>query len=188
MRKKLSRKIKDIVTFIPWYFIHPRTVKRLGIIFKINPWVVPYYIIRKNTFLRLLPIFDSYVKTDSVVLDIGASFGYYSLYCTKILNAKKVIAFEPTAQSYNLLIDNLIKNNVDRVVTYRCAVGDKIDRIKLNYNLWGSGDNSIIEKDSWKYEWVDMITIDSLAQSQVDFVKIDVEGAEYVVLKGMKKL
>ena len=74
--------------------------------------------------MGLLPIFDYFVDEKSTVIDIGASFGFYSLYSSIIRKAEKVIAFEPTTRAYNLLIDNLHNNNVQNVESHRSAVGE----------------------------------------------------------------
>ena len=78
--RTFKRQLTDWITSTYWKMFHPRIVSRFGIKFKIDPQVVPYYIIRRKTFRSLLPVFDHYVTSNSIVLDIGASFGFYSLY------------------------------------------------------------------------------------------------------------
>ena len=58
---------------------------------------------------------------------------------------------------------------------------------KLTLNFLGSGYNNIINNKSKHYDWVDVIPTDSLV-NHADFVKMDVEGAELMVLKGMNLL
>ena len=186
MGRTLKRKITDFITFNYWKLSHPKSITRFGIKFKIDPWVVPYYITNKKSFLKLLPLFDFFVNEDSTVIDIGASFGFYSLYSSLIRKANAVIAFEPTSRAYTLLIDNIKNSNTNNINCYRCAVGDVNKKIKINYCSVGSGYSSIVEK-SLNYDWVDMIRVDDVV-SKADFVKIDVEGAEYYVLQGMKKI
>ena len=96
--KKIKRFVSKRIVFplatLKWKLFHPKILPRLGMKFIIDPQVVPYYITNKKTFQRLLPLFDFFVNENSIVLDIGASFGFYSIYSSKIRNAKKVIAFE----------------------------------------------------------------------------------------------
>ncbi|HLD00369.1 MAG TPA: FkbM family methyltransferase [Candidatus Nanoarchaeia archaeon] len=208
--RTFKRQLTDWITSTYWKMFHPRIVSRFGIKFKIDPQVVPYYIIRRKTFRSLLPVFDHYVTSNSIVLDIGASFGFYSLYSLINRKAKTVIAFEPTARSYNLLQENIELNKVNiinknnklnnlnkikeeelNLKSYRCAVSDKPGRAKLHLDSAGFGYNSLLgnkmNSSKNKYEWVDVQTVDNLVQ-HADLVKMDVEGMEYFVLLGMKKL
>ena len=183
MKKSLSVKMKGVLAQTFWKIFHPKTVKREGFIFKVDPYVVPWYV-KTRMGGNVLPIFDKYIKKGDIVLDIGASFGFYSLYASK--KAKKVIAFEPIKRAYKLLLENVKNNSIKNVTAHNCALGDTKKKAKLYLNRHCSGASSMVEKSSY-YELVDIVPVDSIF-SRADFVKMDVEGMEYQVLLGMRKL
>ena len=188
--KKIKRFVSKRIVFplatLKWKVFHPKILPRLGMKFIIDPQVVPYYITNKKTFQRLLPLFDFFVNENSIVLDIGASFGFYSIYSSKIRNAKKVIAFEPTKRSYDLFLKNIDVNDARNIVVHRVAVGEEKKKAKLYYEKNCFGGNSLMGKGA-RYELVEVVPVDSLVP-HADFIKMDVEGAEYDALMGMKQL
>ncbi len=186
LRQFFSRHLIFPAASFYWRHTHPEIINREGgTQFKIDPEVVPYYLANPRKFRRLLPVFDYYVHKNTRVLDVGASFGFYSIYCSKVREAR-VIAFEPTRQSYALLQDNIRLNSVKTIETYNYAVGRQREKAKLYYGKNCHGGNSLLGKGS-NYEIVEVVPLDSVVE-HADFVKIDVEGAEYEVLMGMSKL
>ncbi len=189
VRKYFGRKLLPFFNW-HWQWFHPRTVGRMGMTLIIDPKVVPYYITRKNTFKRLLPLFDFFVDENSTVIDVGASFGFYSLYSAKISRAKKVIAFEPSGRSFRLLRRNIEENALPNIEAHQLAAGREEGEARLYLDENCQGGNSLLKKSrkkSSRYELVKVIPLDKLV-SQADLVKIDVEGAEYEVFQGMKKI
>ncbi|MBI2573079.1 FkbM family methyltransferase [Candidatus Woesearchaeota archaeon] len=169
-----------------WKWIHPKTIKREGILFNIQPEIVPYYIYSKNTFSRLLPIFNQHVNSKSIVVDVGASFGFYSLYCAKHLQAQKVIAIEPTSKSFELLNKNIKDNQTTNIEPIRTAIGDTKGEVALYLDKTCFGNNSL----SIKTDQSEMVSLNKLDDiiPHADFIKIDTEGFEYKVIQGMTRL
>src|SRR5688572_5732002 len=124
-----------------------------------------------------------------VALDIGANIGYYTVFLEKKLNCTTVHAFEPSPREYQLLRENVESNHCKNIVTHNIALGDEESTIKLYTSSENIGKNSIINFDRSDQEvTVPMKVLDvfilQLGITQIDFVKIDVEGAEPMVLKG----
>jgi FkbM family methyltransferase len=102
-----------------------------------------------------------------------------------------VHAFEPSPEEYDKLCSNVALNHLTNVVTNRVAVCDRIGQVRLQicgdglglYNSLGRPLNPVARCVS-----VPCTTLDSYIQSagiaKVDFLKIDVEGAELACLKG----
>lgn len=139
---------------------------------------------------------QKYINPNLDAIDIGANVGFYSVLFAKVINAdRKVLAIEPTREVFQRLCHNLNKNNVfDKVETFKGVVSNSSTSIQLNsivgneeYSSIGVMEHpSIKGKEFITYE-VDSQTLDNLVTSfqlQPGFIKIDVEGAEKMVLDG----
>jgi FkbM family methyltransferase len=131
---------------------------------------------------RLLPRVDVFV-------DIGANLGYYT--CLALQYGKPVVAFEPQQQNLQCLFQNLTANGwEDRAEVFPLALSDRPGLLTL---YGASGPSASLIKDWAGYssrfkKTVPVSTLDNvlagrLAGKQL-FIKMDVEGAEYHVLKG----
>lgn len=143
-----------------------------------------------------LTLFKQFVKPDAVILDIGANIGLFSLLADKWLGADgKVIAFEPSAQTFQNFKKNLEYNNVTHVVPYQVALSDKEGKAYLSRPTELS--NRYQYQDAFSHlqydgkeegEMIQTRTIDNILQEnqvrKVDLIKIDVEGAELMCFKG----
>lgn len=138
------------------------------------------------------------VKDSMAVIDIGAHIGLFSVILAKKVGAKgKVFAFEPTLSTYNLLNKTIEINKINNIVkAEQKAVGDKKGTVKFyvtDIEAHNSNSLSNNQRDHGNERGVDveMVSIDEYVKEnnikQVGFVKIDAEGAEYSVLKGMRK-
>lgn len=124
------------------------------------------------------------VKPGMMVLDIGADVGFYSLLAAK--QGATVYAFEPNKNSLEFFKESLKDNNLNASVhIYRNAVSDKKESVELHE----AGPQTTVGY-TWikgtKTSTVQSITIDSLRITP-DVVKIDTEGSEVKVLRGMKE-
>jgi FkbM family methyltransferase len=142
-----------------------------------------------------------YILNAKNVLDIGAHVGYHSIAYTKMNPEINILAFEPQSEIFQLLQKNIDQNGYsDRIQTINCCVGHTIMETTLSdYISDGPTTNIPIEYGSNNvYNFgglnigngstvVNMITIDSLDLNNVDYMKIDVEGAESLVLLGAEK-
>ena len=126
------------------------------------------------------------------ILDIGADIGYYSLlYASKCGPQGSVAAFEPDPEPWPILNDNIARHGLPNIRAYAMALSDHRGHGMMK--LGGRGQMyPDQEKDGNNTNTVEMIPLDEywpqLAWNQLDLVKIDVEGAEMSILKGMKKV
>ncbi len=161
----------------------------------VNDWVQQnlfvYGIYEKNETKYWI----SKVKTSQIIFDIGTNVGYYSLIAAKQIkkNNGNIYAFEPIKKTYNRLKENIELNSFKCIQAFNVAVSDKEGEIKINIGdnkNWGM--SSLNEHDylSGEFEIVKKIAIDDFCKEQeiksIDLIKIDVEGAEFMVLKGME--
>jgi FkbM family methyltransferase len=142
-------------------------------------------------------------KNKIVFYDVGANIGTHSIALSNIFKNKIVIrAFEAQSNIYEMFNQSIKINNLNNIELYHNAVSDKNDeiiRIDLpdysKHNNFGglellkpfqNSDNTQMQK-SGIFEDVKSIKLD-IFNEEVDFIKIDVEGMENLVLKGSKNL
>lgn len=132
------------------------------------------------------------VKDGDVFVDIGANFGLYSVFCSKLVGVKgKVISFEPFSKNFKVLAENVKLNNIENIQLERLAVADKNSIINLFYdkNEKNLGMVSSYYFKNEEPEKVSTISLDIyLSNNKIDslkYVKIDIEGGEYLALIGM---
>ena len=142
-------------------------------------------------------------KNKIVFYDVGANIGTHSIALSNIFKNKIVIrAFEAQSNIYEMFNQSIRINNLNNIELYHNAVSDKnneIIKIELpdysKHNNFGglelfkpfqNSDNVQMQK-SGIFEDVKTIKLD-IFNEEVDFIKIDVEGMENLVLKGSKNL
>jgi FkbM family methyltransferase len=143
-------------------------------------------------------------KQGDIVIDVGAHIGKYTIIASKRIGANgKVIAIEAHPVNYEMLNRNIKLNGLTNVTTLNYAVYSKETKLKLflpDEELGYTGHHTIMfnylsskfslkDKESEKFIQVNANTLDNLLQKngmpqEVNWIKIDVEGAELEVLKG----
>jgi len=124
-----------------------------------------------------------------VIYDIGANIGNHTVYFATSSSNVKVYAFEPIPDNYYLLEKNIEINGIsERVESFQLAVGEAPGIAYMKYSQEGNLGTATIVSNSIEasnYE-VNIVTVDSLGLPLPDLIKIDVEGFELFVLKGMR--
>lgn len=138
-------------------------------------------------------IFTQHLKPGNVFYDIGANVGFFSIIAAKLVGDKgKVYAFEPGEGNANSIRHNARLNNFNHIEVIEKAVSHTSGEGQLLLAKY-SGGHALATADAPPdlagEVTVDLVSIDDLiAQNKIappNFVKIDVEGAELDVLKGM---
>jgi FkbM family methyltransferase len=130
-------------------------------------------------------------KPGEVVIDIGAHIGLYTMKAAKDVGTKgKVIAVEPDPQSYAILKSNIALNHLDNVVAVNAALSD----VSGEMTFYACTDPSLSgfelqpKAKLREVRTVKTLTLDRLLAEngvdQINWVKLDVEGAETRVLRG----
>jgi FkbM family methyltransferase len=142
---------------------------------------------------HLYYLYSRIIKPNSVILDGGANIGFHTVQFANLASKGKVYAFEPQPLIYNVLSTNILVNGLSHIVSqYRLGLSDKesietFTSIKNPGVTMGEfcinwGGRGFTEKDG--NEEAITTTIDSFNISQLDFVKLDIQGFEYKALMG----
>jgi len=131
-----------------------------------------------------------FLKKDSVILDIGANIGWYSLNLSKDVPDGKIIAFEPVRKTYEYLEKNISLNKADNVQTFNIGLGDENKEVLFYYypEMSGASSSKNLHETSKMVKVKGRIKkLDNFIgeiTDRVDFIKCDVEGAEILAVKG----
>lgn len=141
---------------------------------------------------ELLSLILSQLPPNGVFVDVGANQGYYSIIAGRHLaNGGRVISIEPNPSMAELFKKNIQRNNINNVELLTLACSDRVDSIKLYPGPAANpGTSSFSPKTArnTKYVTVETKPLDDLIHEPVNVVKIDVEGAELKVLRGMTRI
>jgi FkbM family methyltransferase len=134
--------------------------------------------------------FTSKIEKGSLVYDIGANIGHYSLIYSKLVGENgKVVSFEPSIENFLKLESNCLNNK--NILNLNLGVGSKSSKFWLSQGKDDIGATSrIIEAESGIGNWIEIEPLDSLVYKYgiPNAIKIDVEGFEMEVLEGGKSV
>jgi FkbM family methyltransferase len=146
---------------------------------------------------NILPVFRIFLQPKSVVLDIGANFGLYTVTsASRMRDHGRLYSFEGNPHTFDLLKRTLYANRLahhPNVIAVNALVGESTGRGTLHYLPEFLGGATMTDIGQWgeakRSIELEMITIDEFLPDglAVDLVKIDVEGHEPFVIRGMKK-
>jgi len=150
---------------------------------------------------RQLQILRKVVRPGDIVFDVGAHTGDFTIFFAHLVGPSgRVHAFEPVPPTFEKLCRKVKLARVhDRVVLNKCALSDSRGRSLIHVPRNDSTEAALVIHHfaSWTSAPVasydcKLETLDNYAVvnkiSKVDFVKIDVEGAETLVMKGMRNV
>jgi len=127
------------------------------------------------------------VRPNSVFWDIGANVGFYSLLASKLVGSGKVFAFEPAPRNLSYLRKHLALNRVTNVEVLPIAVSDENGSARFQVEQSGFMGHLSCEGNTT----VSTATLDSLVDEgkvlPPDYVKMDIEGAELLALRGASR-
>jgi FkbM family methyltransferase len=139
--------------------------------------------------LDVLPFF---LKSGGSMIDVGANYGLFSLAASKLTGPSgRVLAFEPAERTHALLLKNVELNGLRNVDVLRVALSNSSGSARL-YHHDDPTRNSLGQMPGGDFEDVPLGTLDNIVKDRgilsVDFLKIDVEGADELVCRGSSEL
>ena len=140
-------------------------------------------------------IFAQHLKLGDVFYDIGANVGFFSVIAAKLVgDTGKVYAFEPGENNAKAIRHNARLNDFTQIEVIEKAVSETSGQGQLLLAQYSGGHalaTADVPPDLAGEVTVDLVSIDDLiAEDKIappNFVKVDVEGAELEVLKGMRE-
>lgn len=140
-----------------------------------------------------LSYFLSTIDLNDAVLDVGASVGLFSIFTAKYSKARKVYSFEPDLETFVRLSENIGLNDLSNIKLFQIALSEKKGISQLYTDGTGGFAPTLnFQKDrkgapSRAIE-IKTETLDNLVQSKIievpENIKIDIEGAEILFLRG----
>jgi len=108
------------------------------------------------------------------VVDVGANIGYYMLMFERFMDGRgRILCFEPEPSNVLELRRNVERNSVRNVEVFGCAVGSWCGRVGL-----ARGINGRVDEGCGGEIDVELVTLDSVVEGEIDLIKIEVEGYE----------
>ena len=132
------------------------------------------------------------VRAGDVVVDIGANVGYYTLQFARLVGRDgRVFAFEPDPENFDLLDRNVRLNGYQNVTLERKAISDRTGKARF-YLAEHKGDGRVYNShDGRGWIEIEQVQLDEYFENHrggVDFIKMDIQGAEPAALRGMTRL
>ena len=125
------------------------------------------------------------------IVDIGANVGFHSLEFARWTGPNGTVdAFEPAPDNHAVLQRNISASGLSNVTAHELAIADRVGQTQMYLSPIHRGDHRIVAPEGDRQSIaVRTATMDSLyADRRIDFVKIDAQGAEYLVLAGMREV
>jgi FkbM family methyltransferase len=137
-------------------------------------------------------VLKRFIRKGMTVVDVGANLGLYSLAMAEMTGPTgRVISFEPDPDLYALFRENCAANGAENIEPIQSALGRIPDKMILHRLTINSGGNHLGPDDRMAFRRpveVDVAVFDDLyPEVRPDFIKVDVQGWELNVLRGMER-
>jgi FkbM family methyltransferase len=141
---------------------------------------------------HLVSFFKERIKPGMVVIDVGANMGFHTMLAARLVGESgKVISFEPNSENCRLLLLSLSENQFRQVELYPVAASNRQGHALFTTHVGSNGGllpstEEVLHRPSCVV--VPTFRLDDLVKERVDFMKLDTEGAEGLVIGGAKTL
>jgi FkbM family methyltransferase len=149
----------------------------------------------RDQYERELAYLSRFLAPGMVVIDGGANCGIYTVVASKLVGPSgRVLSFEPGSEAFSVLTKNIEINRLSNVRAHCAALSDTTGIARLYHHEHGPNSfslghpgNTMIDSEGVVTRTIDEVVRDENA-SRVGLIKLDVEGAEELVLRGARKI
>lgn len=135
-----------------------------------------------------------FLAPGGVLYDIGANVGFFSLLGARLVGGKgRVVAFEPEPKNADAVRRNASLNDMDHITVIEAAVGaapGKAELLVADHPGGATIADAGTPRDVRERAVVDVVCIDAMVRKEQipppTFIKVDTEGAEEAVLRGLE--
>nr|HID60085.1 FkbM family methyltransferase [Desulfobacterales bacterium] len=135
-------------------------------------------------------IFKDELSRGMRVVDIGSNIGYYVLIAAQSIgNSGRIYAIEPEPRNFEMLKKNVEMNSYGTHITfYNMAISNRVGKCQFITTDTFNTHRLATSKSNEDCMEVDTTTLDELFGDEIDFVRMDTEGAEWLIFMGMKHI
>jgi FkbM family methyltransferase len=119
------------------------------------------------------------------IIDCGANIGLSVIYMKRLYPDAEIMAFEPDEVNFKLLEKNVKSFELNQVDLRNEAVW--VEDANLSFTGKGSTESKLTTGNTKDSVWVKAVRLKNIIQKKTDFLKIDIEGAEYKVILDLKE-
>ena len=166
--------------------IHPSgsVARYRGYDVRINDWP-NFRVLARDIFARRVYDFESR-REEPVILDCGANIGMATLYFKRRYPGARVTCFEPDPAVFPVLAENVARNTLNGVDLVQAALAREAGKVGFysdgKYGSCLARLAGAVPPRGWTFSEVPTVTLRQYLDGEVDFVKMNIEGAEYEVL------
>lgn len=161
----------------------------------LGQWLImpEYESFEQVIIIKILDYFSKSLNEFSF-FDIGANIGWYSLFVDKKYSKCTIHSFEPSKATFELFSKNIMLNSSNKIKANNFGLSDEIGFKEFYFceDMLGASSLADTIKDVKKEKIIcSFNTLDNYCLSNnisPDFIKVDVEGAEFLVMKGGNKV
>jgi FkbM family methyltransferase len=149
----------------------------------------------RSSYEKELMYLARFISPGMVVVDGGASAGIYTVAAARFVGLSGlVLSFEPGAEAFSVLRENVLLNGLQNVRIYHAALAEAEGKAALYHHAHGPNSFSLAPAGTQRIEFEQVTTraLSEVAQEEaverIGLIKLDVEGAEEFVLRGAEQL
>ena len=125
------------------------------------------------------------IKNNPFIIDCGSNIGMSILFFKTIYPQATILGFEPEPKNFSLLENNITNNGLTGITIYPVALSNKETKSKFTFMKDASDSlrGTLLGDNTLSYIEVDTAILSSYINAQVDFLKMDIEGGEVLVME-----
>jgi FkbM family methyltransferase len=156
---------------------------------------VTLFYVARDSYEPELTHLAQFLRPGETFIDAGANCGLFTVAGARIVSSSgQVLAFEPGPSVLPMLERNVAQNNLGNVTVHRCGLGAEPGKVRLYQHAHGASSATLgcAPGSDTPYVEIEIDTLDAILArcgiEKVDTIKMDVEGAEELILRGASAL